>query len=86
MKRSVLRALGLTAVVLLSNLAITRADVGDCHISCCDGPTWDGPPPAGTTCCELFGSLCGYIGDAYSETGGKIGGGHTFCPNFSSCS
>jgi hypothetical protein len=68
MKKMMLRTLGLAAIVLLANLSPLKAAVGDCHIVCCDGTTWDGYAPSYSSCCDLFGSICGYRGGAYQET------------------
>jgi hypothetical protein len=83
MKKLALRILGLTAIVLLSNLPLAQAAVGDCHITCCDGSTsWHGPVPAGTSCCLLLTSLCASGGGtAYQETRwGKL-----YCLGYGPC-
>jgi hypothetical protein len=81
MKKLMLRILGITAIVLLLTLPKAGAAVGDCHIVCCDGTAWNGPPPSGSTCCQLFESLCGYWGDAYQETAF----GEAYCLNYGPC-
>jgi hypothetical protein len=70
MKRLLLRTLGLTAIVLLSNLPTVKAAEGDCHVSCCNGASYDGPLPSGYfSCCDVFRDLCGgYKGEANVET------------------
>jgi hypothetical protein len=84
MKKFVFRTLGLTVIVLLSNLPVAKAAVGDCHVSCCNGDSWNGPvPPGYSNCCDLFRSLCGYWGEAYVETGGGIG--IQYCLSYGSC-
>ena len=81
-KKLIFRILGLTAIVLTSNLPVASAAVGDCHITCCDGSaSWHGPAPSGTTCCQLFANLCASEGTAYQETRwGKL-----YCLNYGEC-
>jgi hypothetical protein len=81
MKKLMLRSLGLAVIVLLSQLSTAKAAVGDCHISCCDGTCWNGPVASSFDCCQLFGTICGYKGNAYYETSF----GPNYCPNFGSC-
>ena len=83
MKKLLLRTLGLTAIVLLSNLPVAKAADGDCHIYCCgDGYTYDGPVPSGySSCCEFFGNRCGFIGDATYEVHGWI----NYCRSYETC-
>jgi hypothetical protein len=83
MKQTLLRTLGLAAIVALSNLPIATAAPGDCHITCCNGSSWDGAA-SHSTCCDLFDSLCGNVGTAYTENGGG-GPAEQYCPSFEIC-
>jgi hypothetical protein len=85
MKRLLLRTLGLTAIVLLSNLPTVKAAEGDCHVSCCNGDSYDGPlPPGYYSCCDVFRDLCRYKGEAYVETSWAPEG-IAYCLNEGTC-
>jgi hypothetical protein len=75
--KTMLRMSGLAAMILLSNLPTAGAAVGDCHIQCATGATWDGPVSSPSQCCAYFGTLCGYDGTAYTETSF----GEAYCPS-----
>lgn len=81
MKRLLLLTLMLGTLVFLSNLPVARAAVGDCHIRCCDGRYWLEPGVSGSTCCNLFGSRCGYYGIAYQESSS----GNLYCFSIDTC-
>jgi hypothetical protein len=83
MKKLLLRTLGLTAIVLMSNLPSAKAADGDCHIYCCNGYTYDGPAAAlgYSSCCDIFRDQCNYFGDASYEAHGWI----NYCRNFGTC-
>jgi hypothetical protein len=69
MRQQIFRALGLAAIVLLSDLPLARASAGGCHVTCCSGGgSYNGPLPSGSTsCCQIFRDLCGGLGAAFQD-------------------
>jgi hypothetical protein len=61
--KTMLRTLGLTTAVLLATLSNASA-AGNCHIRCDSGATYEFWTSDGGQCCNQFGSLCGYYGEA----------------------
>lgn len=85
MRQQIFRALGLAAIVLLSNLPLARASAGCCHVTCCTGGgSYNGPLPSGyTSCCQIFRDLCGGIGTAYQDP--PPGGDALVCLPYAIC-
>jgi hypothetical protein len=67
MKSSLALKFALGILVLVSLVPSTPAAAANCQIVCCGSTEddWNGPPPSGSTCCQLFVDLCDSSGFAW---------------------
>lgn len=77
--KKLLRAACLSSAFVLAFVATASAD-GNCQIQCANGTFWSGTTSTYFACCEHFGTLCGYDGEATWDDGS---GWPLYCPSIS---
>ena len=82
MKKNLLRGLALAGALSFTSLAAANPwDIGKCYIRCTNGATAGPYWSTDISCCADFQTLCGGVGEAYTQFDTYPEPSRSYCPD-----